>query len=84
MGDGRQLHLIAGDTKGMVMKKGVHLALAVSDFDGFLKFLDGKGVSYSDWPGEKHATNVRADGVRQIYLQDPDGYWIEINDVRQN
>jgi len=23
---------------------------------------------------------VLSDGVSQIYLQDPDGYWIEVND----
>jgi catechol-2,3-dioxygenase len=23
---------------------------------------------------------VRPDGVKQIYFQDPEGYWIEIND----
>jgi lactoylglutathione lyase len=24
---------------------------------------------------------VRSDGVKQIFVQDPDGYWIEINDA---
>ena len=23
---------------------------------------------------------VRPDGVHQLYFQDPDGYWIEVND----
>jgi lactoylglutathione lyase len=23
---------------------------------------------------------VRVDGVKQIYFQDPDGHWLEIND----
>jgi len=82
MGNGTALHLISGDNKGIVLKKAVHFALAVSDFDGFLKFLDVKRVDYSDWPGEKHGPNVRGDGVRQIYLQDPDGYWIELNDAK--
>ena len=26
---------------------------------------------------------VEADGLRQIYLQDPDGYWVEITDSLQ-
>jgi len=25
---------------------------------------------------------VRPDGVRQIYFQDPDGYWLEVNDSK--
>tara|TARA_R110000868_G_scaffold1389_10_gene10744 strand:+ start:3320 stop:3502 length:183 start_codon:yes stop_codon:yes gene_type:complete len=24
----------------------------------------------------------RPDGVKQIYLQDPDGYWIEVNSAK--
>jgi len=24
----------------------------------------------------------RVDGVHQIYLKDPDGYWLEINDAK--
>jgi lactoylglutathione lyase len=25
--------------------------------------------------------NIRADGVKQIFFQDPDGYWIEVNSI---
>jgi hypothetical protein len=28
----------------------------------------------------EHSPQVRSDGVRHIFVQDPDGYWIEIND----
>lgn len=83
LGSGKALHLISGDTKGIVLKKAVHMALTVSDLDGFLKYLDGKKIDYADWPGEKRSPNVRADGARQIYFQDPDGYWIEVNDAVQ-
>jgi catechol 2,3-dioxygenase-like lactoylglutathione lyase family enzyme len=80
MGNGMELHLISGDNKGIVLKKAVHFAFATSDFDGFMKHLNANNIEYSDWPGEVKQFNTRADGVRQIYLQDPDGYWIEIND----
>ncbi len=33
-------------------------------------------------PGRDHAT--RTDGVQQIFFQDPDGYWIEVNDVKHS
>ena len=45
--------------------------------------LDALKIPYSDWPGAAHTVNHRDDGVRQIYFQDPDGYWIEINDAKQ-
>jgi lactoylglutathione lyase len=30
--------------------------------------------------GRKTCGDNRVDGIKQIYLQDPDGYWIEVND----
>jgi lactoylglutathione lyase len=30
----------------------------------------------------KQTTTTRVDGVQQIWLQDPDGYWVEINDAK--
>ena len=38
-------------------------------------------LDYSDWPGNSGKINIRADGVKQIYFQDPDGYWLEVNSV---
>lgn len=45
-----------------------------------MEFLRSKNVKFENWPGEANTTNTRPDGIKQIYLQDPDGYWIEIND----
>ncbi len=36
-------------------------------------------IAYSDWPGKPNTVNIRADGIKQIYFQDPDGYWLEVN-----
>lgn len=49
--------------------------------DGLVKRLKELKIAYSDWPGKPNTVTVRADGVKQIYLQDPDGYWIEVNDA---
>ena len=38
--------------------------------------------SWEDQDGKKMALTTRTDGVKQVWLQDPDGYWIEINDAR--
>ena len=37
-------------------------------------------IPYEDWPGGQNKITIRADGIRQIYIRDPNGYWIEIND----
>jgi hypothetical protein len=82
MGGGKELHLISPDYyKGnpVVINKAVHLALATSDFEGLLKALDAQKISYGDWKGAPGQVDTRSDGVRQIFLQDPNGYWIEIN-----
>lgn len=81
LGEDRQLHIIASETFAGALGKGVHLALTTNDFDAFVQHVDALQVPYESWPGDKSKSNVRPDGVRQIYLQDPDGYWIEINDA---
>ena len=59
----------------------MHFALTISDFDTFIKSLDARKIAYSDWPGMPGKINLRADGIKQVYFQDPDGYWIEVNSV---
>ena len=81
LGEGKELHLISILKEDVKINKAVHLALTTPDFDAFIKSLDAAKVPYSDWPGNAGKVNVRADGIKQIYIQDPDGYWIEINSV---
>jgi len=79
LGNEVQLHLI--ESKELPEKhKGVHMALNTSTLETFMEFLKKKEIPFENWSGEKEITNTRPDGVKQIYLQDPDGYWIEIND----
>ena len=81
MGEGKELHLISVLKEPVIMNKAVHLALTTNDFDSFLQRLDKKNIKYSDWPGNPQKINVRADGIKQVYFQDPDGTWIEVNSV---
>ena len=74
-----QLHLIGKDSVPMKHSKSVHLCLATQKLDEFIAYLEDKEVAYSDWPGKPNAVTLRADGVRQIYLQDPENNWVEIN-----
>jgi lactoylglutathione lyase len=80
LGGSRQLHV--GLSEGRIEPdKNTHLAFAVQDFDAYLQFLRERGVAYVNFRGSSSDPQVRPDGVRQIYLQDPDGNWIEINDA---
>ena len=82
LGEGMALHIIETDEVDVKTPKGVHLCLAVADFDAFVDHLREEGLAFETWLGEPMQTNSRPDGVRQVYLRDPDGYWIEINDNR--
>jgi catechol 2,3-dioxygenase-like lactoylglutathione lyase family enzyme len=59
----------------------VHLALRVQDLDAVISRLESDKVPWSDSDKNPRATAIRGDGIRQLYLQDPDGYWIEVNEV---
>lgn len=84
LGDGKELHLVSTLQSEIQLNKAVHLALATTDFDKIIKNLQDNGIDYSDWPGQPNKISVRADGIKQVYFQDPDGYWIEVNSVKQN
>mgnify|MGYP001610661628 CR=1 FL=1 len=83
MGEGKELHLISILKENVTINKALHFVLTTSNFDAFIKALDNMKISYSDWPGTPQKINIRADGIKQIYFQDPDGNWIEINSVIQ-
>jgi lactoylglutathione lyase len=81
MGDGKELHLVSGIKEPVVINKAVHIAFTTLNFDAFVKHLISLKIPYSDWPGTPNTVTVRADGIKQIYFQDMDGYWIEVNSV---
>ncbi|PWN06519.1 VOC family protein [Rhodohalobacter mucosus] len=79
LGEGKELHLISVLSGPITLNKAVHFAVSTPQFDGFIERLENGGIEYSSWAGEAGSITVRADGVRQVYVQDPDGYWIEVN-----
>nr|WP_315149028.1 VOC family protein [uncultured Flavobacterium sp.] len=81
LGEGKELHLISFLKEPVIINKAVHLALSTSNFEAFIKTLETKNIPYSDWPGTPNKINMRADGIKQIFFQDPNGYWIEVNSV---
>lgn len=83
IGEGRELHLISIVNEPVTINKAVHLALTSDNFDLILKQLEEHHITYSDWPGVEGKVNIRTDGIKQIFFQDPDGYWLEVNSVGQ-
>lgn len=77
-----ELHLISGIPGKIKLNRAVHFAIKMEDFDAFLSRIRERSVPYSDWEGNSAAVTERADGIRQVYVQDPDGYWIEVNSAR--
>jgi len=83
LGEGKELHLVSTIKEPVTTNKAVHFALAATNFDGLIQAFTKAKIEYSDWPGEAQKITIRADGIKQIYLQDPDGYWIEINSLQK-
>lgn len=81
LGDGRELHLISVLKENVSINKAVHLGLSTQNFDDFVKRIIELKIPYSDWPGKPNTVNIRADGIKQIFFQDPDGYWVEVNSL---
>ncbi len=79
LGNKIQIHLIESEEE-VTHYKGFHMALNVNDLPGLMDHLRSRNIHFENWEGEPDTTNTRPDGVKQIYFQDPDGYWIEVND----
>jgi len=80
IGEHSQLHLIEDAKEITEHDRGSHLCFSVPSVDDFIARLNRHKIPFINWKGEKQQINVRVDGVKQLYIQDPDGYWIEIND----
>lgn len=80
IGGGGALHLIEVANTPTEISKVNHLCFSMQDMDSFIQTLKGTSYPFESWEGEKGKITNRVDGVRQIYIQDPDGYWLEIND----
>lgn len=79
MGNNTELHIIENKDYSAPDEIGVHFALRVNDLNAFMKKIVDRKIEFQNWFGLVGRTNARPDGVRQIYLQDPNGYWIEVN-----
>ena len=77
-----QLHVIGGSTRAVEHDVTSHMAFSVASVEEFASRLDRSQIRYVSSKREERKVTLRPDGIRQIYFQDPDGYWIEVNDDR--
>lgn len=82
LGKYSQLHLIEGAKQILPHEKNSHLCFSVKSVKEFITLLDERKIDRINWKGDSAAPTVRPDGVSQIYFQDPDGYWLEVNDAK--
>ena len=82
IGPGTALHVIQAGCPTVVHDINNHLCFNVPSLEDFMKHLDKLNIKYGNWAGDYKKTQLRADGVVQIYFQDPDGYWIEVNNAK--
>jgi lactoylglutathione lyase len=79
-GEHTMLHVIQGANQKKEYYKNQHTCFTVSNFTEFTNKLTMLNWPYEDVAGNKNKVTTRVDGIHQIWVQDPDGYWIEIND----
>ena len=82
IGAGTSIHVIEGADSKKEYSKGNHICLSVSSVGAFMQTLLKNKIDFGDYEGKKGTFTTRPDGIKQIWFQDPDGYWIEINDAK--
>lgn len=79
-GEKTSLHIIEGANAKRAYYKNQHTCFSVPNLQVFIEKLAERKIAFEDIQGQKGKYTTRVDGVHQIWLQDPDGYWVEIND----
>jgi lactoylglutathione lyase len=82
VGETSTLHLIEGAKGPVVHEKSHHMCFSVLSLEDFISRLEKEKIFYTNLKGDGKIPHVRVDGVKQIYLKDPDGYWLEINNEK--
>ena len=74
---GQELHLLAGRNAPVANndRNGAHFALTIPNADPVEAYLKSKGLAYH--------RQQRFDKAWQIYITDPDGYVIELNEPKK-
>ena len=74
-GPAQELHIIDGrDEPTVSQPRGNHFALRVPNLNEAAAELRAKGISM-------HGPQTRPDGVKQLFIRDPDGHTVELTEL---
>jgi lactoylglutathione lyase len=82
LGGTARLHIIQGAKVKGTYNINEHLCFSVPAVDAFIKILKTRNIQFGNFAGVAGEVTHRPDGVNQIYFQDPDGHWLEVNDAK--
>ncbi|MEN9685011.1 MAG: hypothetical protein RLZZ28_797 [Bacteroidota bacterium] len=80
---GVAMHVIQGADQAKEYFLNNHMCISVDDVAPFVQKLRANNRPFRDSRGVLNQVTTRIDGVKQIWVNDPDGYFIEINDAKQ-
>lgn len=80
---GVALHVIQGADKPKEYFLNQHTCFSVSNTEAFVTMLKTGKIDYYNSKGVKGEVTTRVDGIKQVWVNDPDGYWIEVNDAKE-
>jgi len=81
--EGKEIHLIFSNEKIQKTPKQIHMAFSPLNFDKFIDHLKMNNVVFTNYKLKAGVVQVRNDGIKQLWIRDPQGYWIEINSTNQ-
>ena len=79
---GVAMHVIQGADKPKEYFLNQHTCFSVPSVEIFVEKLKARKSNWYNSKGVKDLVTTRVDGVKQIWVTDPDGYWIEVNDAK--
>ena len=79
---GVAMHVIQGADKPKEYFLNQHTCFSVPSVDDFVAKFKAKNRHWYNSKGLIDIITTRIDGVKQIWVTDPDGYYIEVNDAR--
>lgn len=82
IGPGVSLHVIQGAEKPKEYFLNNHMCFSVPSTTAFIEKLKAQHIPWTNAKGIVGEITTRVDGVMQIWVNDPDGYFIEVNDAK--
>ena len=79
---GVAMHVIQGADKPKEYFLNQHTCFSVPNTEAFVQKVKANNLPFYNSKGVKGEITNRVDGVKQVWVTDPDGYWIEVNDAK--